>query len=343
MAIRESYSWRSKSRGDGLGITRRSLTLSALVPALRGQKPETTAFDLSLLGDDSVSNELFFVREHFTPPAASRADWALTVGKARFSYDELLALPSRAIPATLECAENPVGGGLVGLAEWTGVPLAALLAKAGQSGNFARLSGADGFSRCLPISKAARADTLIAYAMNGEKLPANHGFPLRAIVPGWYGMDSVKWLQSVELTLEEDPPRGYTRLVKSILAGAREDGPVREMLVKSAFARPLDGAVLSGRRFLIRGVAWGGSGRVKQVEVSVDGEKSWQTARLTVPLTPHAWTHWVREWQIPGAGQHRLTVRATDQRGNTQPADRPTARLDNYEWDAWQRITVTAL
>ena len=317
---------------------------SALVSALPAQKPETSAFDLSLLDDGLIPNDLFYVREHFGAPAnTSQADWVLTVGTARFTYEELVAFPPRMVPVTLECAENPVGGGLVGHAEWTGVPLAALLAKAEvPPGRFVRLSGADGFSRCLPSAKAAHPDTLIAYAMNGEKLPANHGFPLRAVIPGWYGTDSVKWLRAVEFLADEDPSRGYVRLVKSMLAGTREDGPVREMRVKSAFTRPMDGSILSGKRFLLRGVAWGGVGRVKQVELSVDGEKTWQRAQLTVPLTPYAWTHWVHEWQIPAAGEHRLAVRATDQRGNTQPSERPAARVDNYEWDAWQRITVTA-
>ena len=343
MAIRESYSWLSRSRGDGLRLTRRSLTVSALVSVLRGQKPETGAFDLSLLDEGVIPNELFFVREHFAAPAvASQADWVLTAGPARFSYEELLALPSRVVPATLECAENPVGGGLAGHAEWTGVPLAALLTKAGTPGRFARLSGADGFSRCVPIAKALHPDTLIAYSMNGEKLPASHGFPLRAIVPGWYGMDSIKWLRSVELLAEEDPPRGYLRLVKSLLAGAREDGRVGAIQVKSVFSRPLEGAVLSGRRFLIRGVAWGGESRVKQVEVSVDGEKTWHAAKLTGAVTAYGWTHWVHDWRIARAGEYRLAVRATDEAGAVQPSGRASGRVDGYEWDAWQRIAVTA-
>ena len=343
MAIREYYNWRSKSRGESLRLTRRSLTVSALASLLSAQKPENSAFDLSLLDDGVIPNELFFVREHFGAPAnVSQADWVLSVGTARFSYEELLAMPSRVVPATLECAENPPGGGLVGHAEWTGVPLKTLLAKAGPPQNFLRLSAADGFSRCLPFAKAAHPETLIAYAMNGEKLPASHGFPLRAILPGWYAVDSVKWLRSVELLMEEDPPRGYLRLVKSILAGVREDGQIRQMRVKSAFSRPTDGAVLVGKRFLIRGVAWGGVGRVKSVEVSVDGEKTWQAARLAVPLTPYAWTPWVHDWQISGPGEHRLSVRATDQGDTLQPAERSPARVDNYELNAWQRITVTA-
>lgn len=343
MAIPEYYNWLLRSRGDRLRLTRRAVTLSAILPVLRGQKPETSAFDLSLLDDGAIANDLFFVREHFGAPAnVSQANWALSVGGIRFSYEELMGLPSRAIPATLECAENPTGGGLVGQAEWSGVPLKTLLSKAGKQGAFIRLSGADGFSRCLPIEKAAHADTLIAHSMNGEKLPASHGFPLRAIVPGWYGMESVKWLQSIDFLMEGEPSRAFTRLNRSILAGVREDGAVRHLKIKSVFTRPLDGAVLSGRRFLVRGVAWGGVGRVKQVEVSVDGELTWQPARLAVPPSPYAWTHWVHDWTVRDRGEHRLSVRATDQAGNMQPAERSSSRVDNYEWDSWQRIRVTS-
>lgn len=113
------------------------------------------------------------------------------------------------------------------------------------------------------------------------------------------------------------------------------------MRIKSAFTRPTEAAILGGRRFQIRGIAWGGAGRVKQVEVSVDNEQTWNAARLAIPVSPYAWTHWVHEWEIPGPGEYHLSVRATDQRGNLQPAQRDSARLDAYEMDTWQRITVT--
>src|SRR5206468_3324474 len=130
-----------------------------------------------------------------------------------------------------------------------------LLARAspGAEARFVKLSGADGFSRAIPLEKAMHPDTLIAHNMNGEKLRVKHGFPLRAVVPGWYGMDSVKWLRSVEVLAGDIPAQSYFRQVRSLLAGARPDGPVTAMNVKAAFSRPLDGAILTGRRFAVHG------------------------------------------------------------------------------------------
>src|SRR5437867_11192432 len=162
-------------------------------------------------------------------------------------------------------------------------------AQPGAEARVVRLTGADGFSRSIPIEKAMHPDTLIARNMNGEKLPVNHGFPLRAVVPGWYGMDSIKWLRGIEVLSGEAPEQGYSRQVRSLLAGAQRSGPVAAMNVKSAFSRPLDGAILVGRRFVARGAAWGGENRVRQVEISVDGAQLWQPARPLTPPQPYAW------------------------------------------------------
>ena len=204
-----------------------------------------------------------------------------------------------------------------------------------------RLSGADGFSRTIPIEKALHRDTLLAYRMNGEKLPGNHGFPVRAIIPGWYGMDSVKWLRSVELLASEDPPPDYVRQVKSILGGTRPAEPVKEILVKSAFTRPRDGAILTSRRFILRGVAWAGENRIQQVDVSTDGGKNWQPAHVAA-AQPYAWTPWRLEWRLPRAGDHELIVRAKDDKGRQQPSERPFSRVDGYEQNVCQTIKVTA-
>ena len=251
--------------------------------------------------------------------------------------------PSRTLPVTLECAENPAGGGLVSNAEWAGVGLASLLGEARPTGEgrFVRLSGADGFSRTIPLAKAMHADTLVVFGMNGEKIPVNHGFPLRAIVPGWYGMDSIKWLRRVEVVRGRDGSPQYVRLNRSLLAGMRPAGPVTEMNVKSAFSRPIDGALLGGRRFTVRGAAWAGAGRVRRVEISTDGTKSWQTARLLTDPLPYAWVQWVFDWKIPGPGRYELTVRATDDRDRTQPATRDASRADNYEINTWQTVHIT--
>ena len=349
MANRASYKWHSRLPGSG-ALSRRALLLGGGASALHAQKPETIAFDLSLLDDPAVHNELFFLREHFPQPGGlSSASWKLSITgaaatPAALSFDEVLALPRRTLAVTIECAENPVGGGLVSHAEWTGCSLGTALAKAQPAANarFVRLTGADGFNHTIPLAKALHPDTLLVSSMNGEKLPAPHGFPVRAIVPGWYGMPSVKWLQRVELLADEPvAAEGYRRQTRSLLAGARDEGAVSAGGVKSVFTRPLDGAIFTRRgKFVVRGAAWAGENRVRSVEVSVDGSKTWQPAQLN-EANPYAWARWSWEWKIAAAGEFELAVRAADDRGRQQPGQRDPSRIDGYEWDSWQTIRVT--
>lgn len=339
MAIRASYRWRSKWLGDGL--TRRAWLGAALaLPAARAaREPAIEIFDLSLLDDPVTHNELFFVREHFPAPAVSTHDWKLSVSGRSLTYDQLTEMPSRSVAATIECAENPVGGGLVSHAVWEGVPLAEI-AKRTQA-PFLRLRSRDGFTRVIPTSKALHPDTLLVLRMNGDSLAPSHGGPVRALVPGWYGMDSVKWLEAIEPADAEDTGKDYRRGMQSLL-GASTGDAVRGVQVKSVFARPMDGAVLSGRKFILRGAAWAGEQRVSKVEVSTDGGASWRAAQLG-ERKPYCWALWQSEWRIPAAGEHRLAVRATDEKGAVQPAQRDSRRADAYEQNHIQHITVTAL
>jgi DMSO/TMAO reductase YedYZ molybdopterin-dependent catalytic subunit len=357
MAIREFYRWHSKSVGDGGQqslLSRRIFLGSAFAPLIRGAEAESSNFDLSLLDEPIVPAELFFVREHFPSPRTSSAGWKLAVTGAvekslEFSYDDLSGQPRKILPVTLECAENPAGGGLVSHAEWSGVPLAALIERARPSSqsNFVRLGGADGFSRNIPIEKAMHPDSLIAFSMNGEKLPTNHGFPLRAVIPGWYGMDSVKWLRSIEVRREEEAGLSlrapYVRVTRSLLTGDRPSGWVGAMNVKSAFSRPVDGAILTGRRFTVRGAAWAGENRVREVEVSTDGGKTFSRSQVSSDRLPYSWVLWAFEWSIPGAGKYELVVRAVDEKGRIQPAERAADRADGYEANVYQRIQVTVV
>ena len=242
-----SYKWLSKLPGNGVkpGLTRRLFLASAVAPVLSAQKPELSSFDLSLLDQPATPNDLFFVHDHFPAPDVTSAGWMLTVGGAvaaplEISFDDLAARPRKALGVTLECAENPAGGGFVSHAEWSGVSLASILqaARPAAEAGAIRLGGADGFSRVVPLAKAMGPDPFIALTMNGEKLPVNHGFPLRAIIPGWYGMDSVKWLRSIHVLAGEPPLQDYAREVRSLLAGRQRAGAVTAMNVKSTFSRP---------------------------------------------------------------------------------------------------------
>jgi DMSO/TMAO reductase YedYZ molybdopterin-dependent catalytic subunit len=342
-----SYKWLSKLPGDG-GLTRRLFLASAVAPAFCAQKSERSSFDLSLLDQPATPNDLFFVRDHFPVPDVTAAGWTLTVGGAvaapvEIPFDDLAARPRKALEVTLECAENPAGGGLVSHAEWAGVSLASILqaVRPNADASAIRFDGADGFSRVVPLAKAVGPDPLLALTMNGEKLPASHGFPLRAIIPGWYGMDSVKWLRSIHVLAGEPPSQDYVREVRSLLAGRQRAEAVTAMNVKSTFSRPVDGATLFGRRFTLRGAAWAGENRVRRVEISIDGGISWQPARLESESKPYAWVCWSHEWTIARPGSYELAVTATDDQGRQQPAERPSNRADDYEWNQRQLIQVT--
>ncbi|MEP6537592.1 MAG: molybdopterin-dependent oxidoreductase [Bryobacteraceae bacterium] len=323
-------------------MTRRALLTSAFAALALAQKPEVSPTDLSLIDDPAVPNELFFIREHFPrPDVLSSASWKLSVTGKEYSFDDILAMTGKTIPVTVECAENSTGGGLVSHAEWRGVPIASLLPKDAKP-PFVKLVSADGYSRTVPGSKALHPDTIVAYSMNGEKLPITHGFPLRAIVPGWYGMDAVKWLRRIELPENEDQSHAYVRRVRSFF-GTRDAEPVTAMQVKSVFTRPQDGAILTKRRFILRGMAWAGENRIAKVEVSVDGAATWQTAKLDSGPVEYSWLPWSFDWKIPHAGEYTLSVRAKDDKGREQPQQRATDRSDVYEWNDWQTVKVTAV
>jgi DMSO/TMAO reductase YedYZ molybdopterin-dependent catalytic subunit len=347
---------KTESRRDFLNRGVLGCTGFLAVPRAWNQatKPEVSSFDLSLLDEWLTPNSLFFVRDHFPAPSTSSDKHKLSVVGAvgsplEIPYADLLREPRTTLAVTLECAENPPGGGLVGHAEWGGIAVAGLLAKAQpQPGaGYVRMRGADGYSRTIPMMKALRPDTLLALTMNGDRLPAAHGFPIRAVVPGWYGMDSVKWLDTIEVLREEDAggTQAYRR-VQSLVGFKQDAGPVSAMEVKSVFSRPVDGAILMGRRFTVRGAAWAGEKPVKTVEVSVDGGSSWQTARFSSGQPspqPYAWVHWEYNWEIPGPGSYELACRATDESGRVQPAKRAADRVDDYELNAWHRVKVTAV
>lgn len=329
-----------------------------------GLPGEVTSFDLGLLDDWLTPNDLFFVRNHFAVPQLSAHQWKLAFSGAvsapfELSYDDLAAERQERLTATLECAENPVGGGLVSNAKWSGVSLAALLKKAGlrAEARFVRFWAADGatqsslgYTRSIPISKAMSPDSLLALRMNGEPLPAAHGFPARAILPRWYAMDSVKWLRKVEVLTDV----GNRAIMTAAYQRQRRSGavalprePISTMKVKSVFSRPLDGAILMGRRFIVRGAAWAGVSRVRQVEISSDGGQSWHAAQLEPNSAPSArqpssWVFWNYVWRIPSPGEHELIVRAMDERGQLQPAARDKERIDAYEQNSYQHVRCTA-
>jgi DMSO/TMAO reductase YedYZ molybdopterin-dependent catalytic subunit len=322
------------------------------------EDPDCTETALPGLDSWITPTERFYVRSHFSKiPDLDASSWRLMVdGEVERSLDlshqELTAFPARSVVATLECAGNsrsyvtpPAEGirfrhGAVGNAEWTGVPLRELLSRAGPTQNTVEVlfEGADfgeeeeeglglelKYARSLPLEIAMAPDTLVAYQMNGEPLDPAHGYPLRLIVPGWYGMASVKWLHRVRLLAR--PFEGFfqRRRYVYIMDGESQSNwaPVNFLRVKSLITRPRHGEVVRQGEFTVHGVAWSGESEIARLELSINGGRSWQEADLFGPQAAGAWRRWKFQWNVTKAGHFILMPRATDSGGNTQPANVP--------------------
>ena len=281
-----------------------------------------------------------YVRSHFAVPA-----WPgrLAVGGAvrrprEYTLAEIEAMSARSELVTLECAGNgrsfvdpPCPGeqwglGAVSTAEWTGVPLADLLAAAEPDARAVEVlfAGADrgtpkdvgreiAFERSLPITDARTAGALIAYAMNGERLAPDHGAPLRLVVPGRYGMASVKWL--AEIRVLDEPFRGFFQADRYVIDGRALDPIAPRAIIVS----PREGAKLAKRPTRVHGYAWSGATPVTRVELSDDGGASWDVVDLAADRGDRAWRQWQHAWTPPSSGEATLLARATDATGAQQP------------------------
>lgn len=310
----------------------------------------------------------FFVRTNFAVPhldaATHRIDLGGAVARAlTVSPADLRSLGLTTIEATLECAGNgrgvldsPVPGepwryGAVSTARWTGVPLARLLERAGllRSACDILIEGADSgrpagaatplhFARALPRAQALAPETLLALEMNGAPLTPLHGGPVRLLVPGWYGMASVKWVARI-VALPE-PYRGYFQTQRYVYETPRRRevaAPVQRMRVKSLITNPLDGSTIPKGPAMVRGWAWSGTGIVTRVEVAV-GNGPWQEARLLGQPDPFAWRGFEFEWRA-APGRQTLRSRATDASGAVQPDVAEPNRL-GYANNAIRASTV---
>jgi DMSO/TMAO reductase YedYZ molybdopterin-dependent catalytic subunit len=323
---------------------------------IRQKEPKNLESPFDQIDSYLTPTELFYIRSHFPIPTLDRTSYKLRIGGAvrspfALSYDELRKMPSETRVATLECAGNSrvflvpqVQGaqwelGAVSNAEWTGVPLRALLERAGLAGDACEivLEGADrgtpkeepvppapiSYTWSLPRAKALQSEVLIAYQMNGRELPLDHGFPVRAIVPGHYGMASVKWLTGIQAVRE--PFHGYWQTSDYAYWAEMEGKPVRralgEMQLKSEIARPRIYETLAPNRiYTISGAAWAGETDVAEVAVSTDGGRTWTEAEFVDPVRRHAWRRWKLDWLTPKEpGQYTLLARARDAAGVIQP------------------------
>lgn len=329
---------------------------------VRGEAPLNLEMPFEKLDSFVTPTESFYVRTHFPVPVIDRDEWWLRVEgevKKPFSinYEQLLKLESVTTPVTLECAGNnrnflepkvkgvQWGLGAVGTAEWTGIPLSILLDRAGvKPGAFeVILEGADGgeleeakrpagkmqFARSVPMAKA-RQDVLLAYKMNGRDLLPEHGFPVRAVVPGWYAMASTKWLRRVIVT--DRPFTGYYQTMDYSYWKRRGDigelAPLAEMQIKAEIARPSNGEIVpANSNVRVHGAAWTSDAEITKVELSTHGGANWNEASLIDKQIPNAWRRWEYHWHTPAApGKAILIARAHDSLGRMQPADRDPDR-----------------
>ena len=322
--------------------------------AVREQEPLNAETPFEQLASALTPNQLFYIRNHFRIPRLDRERFELTLGGAvrrpiTLRYRDLLTMPAVSRRITLECAGNSrdfleprVDGvqwhlGAVGSAEWSGVSLRTLLKEAGAKRDACEIifeaadrgtpqekpvpPGEIRYTRSIPLAKAD--NVLLAYAMNGAELPVEHGAPLRAIVAGYYGMASVKWLTGIRLVTE--PFRGYWQTIDyaywDLSGGQPVRRALREMHLKSEIANPRAGEVIAANSFYeIVGAAWSGESTVEGVEVSTDDGASWAQAEFIDRTEPFLWRRWRYPWKVPEwRGRLVLRSRATDRQGQTQP------------------------
>jgi DMSO/TMAO reductase YedYZ molybdopterin-dependent catalytic subunit len=316
---------------------------------------------------------LHYLLIHYDIPAVDVRGWRLELGgrvarPASLSLDELQQRERVELPVTMECAGNgrarleprPVSqpwlGEAIGTAVWTGTPLAGLLDEAGVEDGaievlFTGLDrGVEGgepqaYERSLTLAEALDGGAILAWEVNGVPLPPQHGFPLRLVVPGWYGMTNVKWLHRV--TVLDAPFAGYQQARGYRFRQAEDEpgAPVTRMAPRALMVPPGVPDFMTRRRFVepglqeLSGRAWSGWGEIVRVEVSGDGGSTWADAQLGDAPGRHAWRGWSHEWHAE-PGELVLSCRATDSAGNTQPLE-PEWNLGGYANNAVQRVPVT--
>jgi sulfane dehydrogenase subunit SoxC len=351
---------------EGLS-TSADVTLEELQLALRNH-----GIHLEGLRYDITPQGMHYLLIHFDVPDADERTWSLSIGglvrnPIELSIADLRARPAVTLPVTMECAGNgrarlsprPISQPwlfeAIGTAEWTGTPLAPLLEEAGVDDDAVELvfTGADrgiqgeiehDYERSLAVADAMRDELLLVYEMNDAPLPPQHGFPLRLVVPGWYGMTSVKWL--TRITAVGEPFEGFQQLVYRLRQDPDDIGePVTRMNPRSLMIPPGIPDFLTRRRFvgagrhMLTGRAWSGWAAIERVQVTTDGGSTWTDATLGEAVSPFAWVPFTVVWEASQAGEFELSCRATDAAGNTQPLEQPW-NYHGFANNTVQRIPV---
>ena len=343
---------RFRTVGDGSGLASEEIFYREEIQLAlrnRGMPLEGLRYPITPTG-------MHYLLVHFDIPEVDAATWLLKLGglvskSFSLTLDDIKQRPVRTITVTMECAGNgrallsprcisqPWHVEAIGTAEWTGTPLRGVLEEAGLSDQAVEIvftgldRGVQGdevhyYQRSLIIQDAVAEDVLLVYAMNGEPLQPQHGYPLRLIVPGWYGMTSVKWLNSIEAVAE--PFQGH-QVAQAYRYSKDADDPgepvnlinVRALMIPPGIPDFLTRTrLVEAGRVALSGRAWAGRLWVSRVEVSVDGGETWSDAKLGEQVSEYAWRGWSYEWDAR-PGEHTLCVRATDSEGKVQPVDQP--------------------
>ncbi len=354
--------------GDGSGLTRTDKLYKEEVQLAlrnRGMPLEALRYPITPTG-------LHYLLIHYDIPAVDANEWRLEVGgkvskRLSLTFDEIRMRPAQTFAVTMECAGNgralltprhvsqPWFHEAIGTAEWTGTPLRTILEEAGLQRDATEIvftgldRGVEGkqvqyYQRSLSLADATRPEVLLAYQMNGELLQVQHGFPLRLLVPGWYGMTSVKWLNQIEAVAE--PFQGYQMAESYRYSQSADDpgDPVTLVRVRALMIPPGIPDFMTRTRLVgvgevyLEGRAWAGRHKVSRVEVSVDGGSKWSDTQLDEPVSRYAWRAWSFNWNAR-PGEYTLCVRATDSEGKVQPADQQW-NFGGYGNNMNQRVEV---
>jgi DMSO/TMAO reductase YedYZ molybdopterin-dependent catalytic subunit len=294
----------------------------------------------------------FFVRNHFDIPAIDRGAWRLALSghvkrATALSLPELQSFPKHEITCVTECAGNGVGVGAVGCARWSGVRLREVLEACGidPAARFLRTTGADRghepdapevqYARSVSLEDALRPETILALEMHGRPLEAEHGAPARLVAAGRYGMDSVKWIERIDLLDKPDDSFFMARRFRRVVGGVAGD-PVGKIAVKSIIVKPAQSAAIRGAQ-MSGGYAWAGADRIVGVEVRID-DGVWIPAELIERAGDLAWVSWRAPMENLSAGTHTIEARAITVSGQVQPNMHDANREDEYELNQVQRV-----
>lgn len=310
--------------------------------------PTNKETPLQGLQSSITPNDLFYIRNHFDVPEVQAEGWRLSINGAvstssQRTLEQIKALPQQTLTVLLECAGNgrtslnpPPNGtrwnlGAVSQAEFTGASLKHLLDQIEHDANVIELlfTGADAgqvhtgeiteYARSLPLAAAQDPNILLCWEMNGEPLSPDHGYPLRLIVPDWYGMASVKWLKEIAFITE--PFQGFFQAQEYVYMQDEHEAdgvPVGKIKIRALVSSHQGGTIKAGKHN-IEGVAWSGEAAVDYVELSLDDGASWQAARLAKKEERYGWVGWTVEVLLKNPGAYTIIVKATDTAGNTQP------------------------